>query len=648
MHEPEASASASAHAITFRSMVIAVLLMPVNAVLLVLIEVLWANSAPTALSLFYNVVFVLFWLVIANAGVRRVRPSWALQPGELFTIYTMLTLASALASIDMLDILVPTLSHLHHFDPIERRYGDIIEHVPEWLVVTDRDAVQAYYVGQESVFDPALIGPWIKPLGIWTLFVFAVFIVMGGIVLLFRRPWTQHEKLAYPVLQAPMLLVNHTGELVRSPIFWIGFSVVATLNAMNGLHTLYPLMPHIPVVQVVNFQSFFPERPWADMGPVIASFYPFAIAMCFFMPVDLAFSCWFFYFVFKLQRVAASWYGVHGMPGFPYVEEQTAGGYYALALLALWMTRRHLIRSVRLAFGARLPDADVDERSDARIAWSLIVFGGMFLMAFSLYHGMSLWTSAAFFAGYFVVSTAVTRMRAELGYPSHDLHAIGPNVQIVKFVGAAHMGQHHPKDLVMFGFYNFLTRAYRAHPMPHGLEALRIAERVGMSHRRYMVAMAVAVVFGTVAAWFGVLWVFMKYGGSHITGIGEYFGRETWEQVDRWFTTPERHLWQPLYAMALGLLFSLGLATLRLNLAWWPFHPVGYAVSGSWSMDQLWMCFIVAWAIKVALLKYGGARAYQRATPLFVGAMLGDFTVGSLWNIYGVVAEIDTYHFWPY
>jgi len=635
-------------AITFRSIIIGLALMPANSVYLVLSEIYWLTTAPTALSLFYNVVFILFWLVLGNLVLKRFKPAWALQPGEFFVIYTMLSLSSALCSIDMLDILMPTLAYLTHFEPLEHTYGIFTRYVPTSLTVTDPLAAGSFFVGQESLYDPAVFGPWLRPLFIWFWFVIALLAVMFGLNMVFRKPWTQHEKLAYPIIQVPMLLVNETSALLRSKIFWLGFLLVAFLDIVNGLNFFFPVVPQIPLVHIVNIQSFFAERPWRDMGGMWVSFYPFAVGLCFFMPLDLAFSCWFFYIFFKLQRVAASHIGMHGMPGFPYVEEQTCGGYYAIALLALFITRKHLVRLGRLLAGAAVTREEKGERLEARTAAALILGGFTFLVVFSLYYGMNIWIVLVFFVSYYMVAVSVTRMRAELGYLSHDLHAIGPNIQIVKFIGAPTMGEQFPRDLTMFGFYNFITRAYRSHPMPHGLEALRIAERNKMNHRRYTGAMVIAVVVGTVVGFWAVLWVFTKYGGSNQSGIGEWFGRETWTRVNNWFTAPQAHHWGPSLAIAVGLLFSLGLAVLRMTLAWWPFHPVGYAVSGSWSMDQLWMCFFAAWLTKVLLLKYGGAKAYKPVVRLFMGVILGDFVIGSFWTILGVITEQDVYHFWPY
>ena len=69
------------NAITLRSIIIALLLMPFNSIYLVASEILWLTTAPTALSLFYNVIFILFLLVLLNGILKRLRPQWVLQPG---------------------------------------------------------------------------------------------------------------------------------------------------------------------------------------------------------------------------------------------------------------------------------------------------------------------------------------------------------------------------------------------------------------------------------------------------------------------------------------------------------------------------------------------------------------------------------------
>ena len=635
--------------VTYRCIVIGLLLIPINCLWVVLAEIMWYSGEPTTISLFYNVIFILTLLVLGNLFFKKWMPRWALNPSELLTIYTMLAISSALCGHDFIEILVPILSHLYRYAPLEGQYQQILPRIPEWLVVRDPVALQSAYIGQESIYRWSNFAPWIQPMMWWGFFIFAMCAVLWGMNLLLRKQWTENEKLSYPIIQVPMLLVTETESLLRNRLFWLAFGIAGGISLINGFNVLFPLLPKIPIVHVYNLRQFFPERPWSDMGDSWISFYPFAIGMCFFMPTDLAFSCWFFFFFWKLQRVLASYIGIHGMPGFPFVEEQTAGGYYAIAIMALWITRLHFKRCFLILIGRCKEEVTPWEREEVRTGTFLIATGSAFLVWFCLAAGMSLPIVLVLFGLYFLISIAISRMRAELGPPAHDLHQGGPHLQITKFLGMSNMAKENPNDMAMFGFMNFFNRAYRGHPMPVGLEGFRIAERLGMDNRRSLIAMFLAIMVSIPAAFWAMLWVFDKYGASaQAVGPAEFFGRESWETINRWFTQPE--IWQqkPAAAIGIGFVFSLGLAVMRLVFRWWPFHPVGYAVSGSWSMDQLWLCMMIAWLIKVLLLKYGGAKAYKPAVPFFVGLIMGDFIVGSFWNIYGIIMERQVYHFWPY
>ena len=634
---------------TLRSIAIGLILVPLNCMWLALAEVVWYSGEPTTLSLYPNVVFILCVLVLGNLALKKLRPAWALSPAELLVIYVMLSVATSLAGHDMMEILVSTLPHLHRYGSLDGRYADVLPHVPRWLVVTDPHALESAYVGQESIFDPRNFGPWLAPLAWWFGFIIALCAVMWGLILVFRKQWTEHEKLAYPIIQVPMMLTTQLETLLRSKVFWIAFSIAAGIDVLNGLNVLFPMLPRIPIVRVVNLQSLFPERPWRDMGGAWISFFPCIIGMCFLMPLDLAFSCWFFFWFWKLQQVAASQFGMHGMPGFPFVHEQAVGGFYAVALLALWVTRRQLRRMVLLLMGRTVDGATSWERHEARLAALLIAGGAAFLYYFCARAQMTWWVILAFFTIYFLMSIAITRMRAELGPPSHDIYPVGAHRQLVEALGAVDMRRRNPHDLAMFGFLNFFNRVCRTHPMPHGMEGFRIAERLGLSNARMFAAMALAVVTGTLGAFFALLWSFNRYGiAAQVSQLAGIFGTETWEAVNGWFNSPVQTHSGPTYALGIGTVFALGLAFLRMSLTWWPLHPVGYAISASYTMERLWFCVFIAWLVKALVLKYGGAKHYQPALHFFVGLIIGDFLVGSFWYTYGIVMECHVYHFWPY
>ena len=66
---------------------------------------------------------------------------------------------------------------------------------------------------------------------------------------------------------------------------------------------------------------------------------------------------------------------------------------------------------------------------------------------------------------------------------------------------------------------------------------------------------------------------------------------------------------------------------LRHRYTWWPFHPVGLAISGSYLARRTSFTVFVAWLIKLVMLKVGGPAFYRKSRPLFVGLLAG-YVVG--------------------
>jgi hypothetical protein len=95
-----------------------------------------------------------------------------------------------------------------------------------------------------------------------------------------------------------------------------------------------------------------------------------------------------------------------------------------------------------------------------------------------------------------------------------------------------------------------------------------------------------------------------------------------------------------------GLLFSLFLMVMRGQFLWWPFHPVGLAVSSSWAMGYMWFPIFIAWLLKRVILRASGLQGYRTAVPFFLGLVLGEFVVGSVWNILGLTFHLEIYKFW--
>ena len=630
--------------VTPRAVLIALLLTPLNCYWIMQIEVVWYSGHPTCASIFYNVVFSLLVVMACNAVWRRLMPRGGLSQGELLTIYVMLGIASTIASHDMLQILVPTVTHAFKYATPENEWASLFHRIlPSWLTVDDAQVLAAYYEGDRSFLTLHHMRAWTGPMLWWGAFIFVLLFVMACINTLVRKAWTEDEKLSYPMMQLPLALTDEEGSsgLFRNRLLWAGILLAGGIDVLNGLSFYLPYLPSVPVkYSQSNIGRMFTTKPWNAVGYLPLPLYPFAIGLAYFLPVDLSFSIWFFYLFRKGQQVLGSAMGLRNLPGFPYLNEQSSGAWIGFAILTFWATRRHLRHVFRAALGAT--GESYDDRREAlpyRTAVTGLAVGFGLLVAFSMRAGMSAWAAVLFFLTYFAISTAITRMRAELGPPTHELTPMNAAHILVDVFGTRRLGS---RNLTVMSLYWFFNRSYRNHPMPTQLEGYKMAERVGMDNRRLLMAMMLAVVVAVPAS-FGSL-LHMSYKAAGAPGSG--FAWETFNRLQTRMLTPTDPDGVRILFLAVGFVFTFFLMVMRMRFLHWPFHPAGYALSTNFGIDYIWFCLVVASAAKLVVLKYGGIKAHRRAVPFFLGLILGEFAVGSFWSALSVIIQQRTYTFW--
>ncbi len=636
--QPVLSPSKPSSSVSWRSIAIGIILIPINCYWITYIELVQYSAQPTIVSLIFTVVFNVLVLIGFNQVFKRFLPRMALSQGELLVIYVMLSVASATAGHSMMEILVSTLGHAFWFATPENDWKDLFwRYIPSWLAVADKGVLSGYYEGNSTLYTKANLLGWLTPVLNWFAFLFTMLFVMVCITVIVRRPWTEDEKLAYPIIQLPARMTSE--GFFTNRLMWIAFGLVATFDIINGLHHVFPA---IPSVYEKAYRFRFTEKPFSAMGWLRLGIYPFVLGIGFLIPLDLLFSSWFFFWVWKGQQIFGSVMGLEGT-GYPYVNYQGFGAYMGIFLIAVWRSRKHLQNI--LGVKAR-PTSTRDELVSPRTLVLSLIAGVAFLTFFCLRAGMSLWAILVFFGLYFAFSTAVSRMRAELGSPMHDLHYTGPERVMVAAVGTRKLG---PNNLSMFSFFWFFTRTFDSHPMPHQLEGFKLASTSGIRSRFMLFAILAALCVGILSQFWALISVPYRLGAVHeMSRVPIIYGSEPWTQLQKWLTNPLSPDYWALGFTGIGLLFALFLMLMRMKFFWFPFHPAAYAtVCGSWAVNYIWFSLGIVWVLKLVLLKYGGINAHRKAMPFFLGLILGQFTVGSLWTILGMVFNIPTYGIWP-
>ncbi len=621
-----------ARGFNFGVLVIGLILVVVNAYW-ISVNDLTLGLAHTYMSLFSNAVFTLFVLILINLLSQKLRSAIVLHESDLLVIYIMVVMASTVSGHRMTRLLAP-LIHPFWFATAENDWRNLFwHHVPEWFTVEDDDVLNGFFLGETSFFTQLHVKSWLGPLLYWSAFTFVLYFVLICINSIIRKQFSEHERLTYPITWMPLEMGRNPSAFLRNRLMWVGFGIAAAISLLNGLAVFYPFLPSIPIGwQRINFQ----EKPWSYMVYTRISFQPFVIGLSYFMPLDLAFSAWFFYFVKKFTQLflgtTMGWRNLH-------LDEQAQGAWIALGVLALWVGRRHLKRVFTQAFTGNNRIDDANEPIRYRTALLGISGGLLCLLFFSYKAGLSSWVFLLFLGIYCCSGLGVTKVRAGLGAAVHELLWIDPGRTLVTSMGPRTIG---PRNLTVLAFFYGLNRDQPAHPMPNQLEAFRIGEQAHINNRTLVWAMILAFGVGIPASFLIHLCLAYQHGGTGITGLG----REIFDQrLQGWLTFPTGHDYVTTGFMGLGVVLTGFLLTMKMRFLWWPFHPVGYVLGVSPAeMVYIWVPVLISWAIKLSILRYGGLKAYRRAIPFFAGLILGDYTLGCLWSIINATFKITVYN----
>ena len=633
--------------VTARAVCIALVLIPLNCYWCIRQGEISSNT-PTTLSLIFTAVFTLFFLTLFNTFVlRRFFTRFALSQGEFLTIYVMICLASIMSGFDTTQVFSAVIGHAFWFSTPENEWKQLLgPYLPNWLAVSDMKALEGYYVGGSSFYQPSFIGIWLKPVLFWSAFLVVIAWVALCFNTLLRKQWVEREKLAYPIIQIPLAITTSGGllALFRSKLFWVAFIAAGSLDTLNSLHALFPSIPGIPN-RGLTIHQFFTEKPWSAVGILRVELMPFSIGMAFFLPLDLSFSVWFLFLFQKVLKVAFSALGIRPSQfyiGFyeellPYHSQQTSGGYFALGALALLKSRRHLLRVGKRIFGAKHGDDDASEPMGYRTAFAGMLLGFAFLGVFCLKAGITLWVIALFFLFFFVMAIGIARMRAELGPPSHDVWSASADQMVMSAFGSRRVGS---PNIAMFTLFYGITRSQRNEPMPHQLEGFKMAERTGLTGKRLVYAMMLSSVLGAVLGF----WIILDRSYKH--GNDFWFAGEIFAKTQRWLHHPTDTKIDETVAMVFGFGFTMFLAAMRRFL-WWPIHPISYPlILLDYTVRMMWINFIIAWFVKWIALKYGGLKVYRNLIPFFSGLLLGEFIIGGGWSLIGMIFNVPVYAFW--
>ncbi len=605
------------------------------------------------------VIGVFFFLVLANVPLQKLSKRLKFSHQELMTVYCMMLMASMVSSRGLMEKLIPALVAVNYYANETNAWSELFfPHIKEWAVPFDpsKGELQEVSVGFYEKMEEWQSIPWDKwavPLLVWgglALIIFFGFLCLASIL---RRQWVDNEKLAFPFAQLPLEFVKGTekGGLFRNKLMWIGFAIPAVVFTLNGLHGIIPAVPRISLQAYLN--QYFTERPFNAMAytPIYFSFA--AIGFFYLLPTQLLFSLWFFFIFTRIQDVIVTLFGmrIQSMPLYPthsFLGYQVAGAYIVLVCYLFYVSIPYLKQVIKKVFGRAEID-DSKELMPYSVAFWGLILSFVLTVAWCYATGITLWFAAfEILITMFVVAIVMARSTAEGGLLMTET-SFRPVDLYSMFAAKAALGG--PTLTMLSIFDAVFTRDQRGLVLTGFLDSLKIMDGVNMKRRSLLVILTVAILVAMITAGAIHLWLPYNHGAlnlySYVYLSNPLMGfRDNAAAVER--TGGDVFDWSSLAFFFVGIGVTIFLVIMRTMFWWWPLHPLGYALSASWTMIVFWCPVLVAWAIKQPMMRYGGIKLYRRLRPLFLGMIFGEFGMAVLWTIVSWAADVPAPSFpWP-
>ncbi|NIQ98916.1 MAG: hypothetical protein GTN78_01750, partial [Gemmatimonadales bacterium] len=424
-----------------------------------------------------------------------------------------------------------------------------------------------------------------------------------------RRRWADEEKLLFPITIVPLHIAEERHWLSRNKVMWAGFALVALFEGLATVHGFFPAVPLIPFY--FDLESWISQYPpwdayrWKGIG-----LWPILISLSYLMPLDLAFSLWFFNLFWKAELIVCKHFAwtTNTYSGFPYIDMQSLGGLIALLGSVLWLDRHYLAQVLRKTVGLR---SALDETREA-MSYRTAIFGFALAVGSIAYifgrAGMALWTSLGWLAVLLLIGLALTRIRAQLGPPHFEQVGMGPNHFLPALVGSQAIS---PAGQAMLWLSYPFTTHHAQNPMPWTLETYKLADSGRMELRRLpwvLVAATAVVVPSLFWAALHVLYNIGARAGADPFASGH--ARQVPLQLASMLENPSGANTSLLGATGVGFVGTAVLMALKMRFHAWPLHPVAFPIASAWVMDSALPAVFIAWLVKAVIMRYGGLRLY--------------------------------------
>lgn len=585
----------------------------------------------------------LLFCIVLNAPLRLFAPKLSLSQSDLIAIFAI-TSVSAVVAAEWVGLGQGTMNGLPNLAKTNANAKDVLmKQLPDAMVIKDYSVIADIQGGGKgfgyvtakffAVYLPKVI-PWALMMG-------AITLAMQCINSLMRGAWNERERLTFPLIQLPVAMSEGggSGGMWRSRHMWIAFGVMFAIDMLNGFNYLYPNLPSIPVKTLFQINEAFKEPPLNQMGDFRLSIFPFMAAIGLFMPSDMLLSFVVFFLLRKLTHIILASNGIpqetfsgSGInPGPPYFDEQTWGAVFAMFLGAVWVSREYL-KEVWRDIRNRTPSTDGGLRHTYAFAGLLLCTA--IVAGFGVVYGdLSPGYSTIYVLLFLIFSTVLTRMRAQLGPPTHEFAFLSVNSVMGRFLGNRWLTDKQASWVT--GGWLFMNRMYRNHAMPVQLEAMKMGQMERIRQKSIFWAIAAS----------GVLGIFLCYYFNLLREYrtGAFPGIEPIGFLEKILN--DRHgpdvvgMGMTIFGFAVVMILDL----IRFRVPGFPLHPAGYVLSMNFGVDYYWFGLLIALLVKNFVQRYYGLTGYEKLRQVALGILLAEYAAETIWMTVALITHQSTY-----
>jgi hypothetical protein len=320
------------------------------------------------------------------------------------------------------------------------------------------------------------------------------------------------------------------------------------------------------------------------------------------------------------------------------MQTQGFGGMVGLGIVLLWRMREELKQIFMSALNPRhVTEHDVSQEPFSYRFAVIGVMSSIVITVGFLWLGTGVNPLFGFLSivFYLLMDIALGRLRAEAGIGIAHTNFLVTE-QMSSMFGSSAM---RVDNAVGLGFLGGLYWR-QIHDIGFTLEFMKLGDSQGMKRRTVMSSIWLSLIITLILGFLIYLPTIFQSGIPGNWSIHYIEGQIQWERIANTLSTRKPANIFQVGIGALVVAFTWFLSEMTIRFVWWPFHPLGYALS---LIDWVWLVFFpcfVAWVLKGLVFRYGGNKLYRYLSPAFIGLVLGDVFVYFITSIFLIIQLI--------